>query len=151
MALRGGFQKDVFQDKMFFSIGCNCSPVFHAVLKAGWCMSAHQREGWFAMKFSVCQWLFQEPNVPVGPLPVEMNVLFYTHSNFRLCFTGKIKTFFSRRPMKTVACNGPHSSACSLKWNFVREGSVVVGEDHRIIESLLPLKLPGQTGILQHS
>ena len=45
MALRGGFQKDVFQGKMFFSIGWNCSPIFHAVLKAGWCRSAYQGEG----------------------------------------------------------------------------------------------------------
>lgn len=52
MALRGGFQKDVFQGKMFSSIGCNCSPIFHAVFKAGWCRSAHQGEGWFPMKLS---------------------------------------------------------------------------------------------------
>lgn len=42
MALRGGFQKDVFQGKMFFSIGCNCSPIFHALLKARWCRSAYR-------------------------------------------------------------------------------------------------------------
>lgn len=31
--------------------------------------------------------------------------------------------------MKSVACNGTHSSAHSLKKALVREGSVVVGED----------------------
>ena len=42
------------------------------------------------VKFSVCQWLFQESDVPVGPLSIEMNVLFYTCSDFWLYFTGKI-------------------------------------------------------------
>lgn len=31
--------------------------------------------------------------------------------------------------MKSVARNGTHSSACSLKKALVREGSVVVGDD----------------------
>ena len=60
----GGSHKDVFQGQMFFSTGCNRSPIFPAVLKAGQCMSAYWGEGCFLMKFSAFQWLFQESDVP---------------------------------------------------------------------------------------